>query len=128
MSARVTATEVKAILSSRVSARLSDATVNSFIAGATLLVDNAIGSATDLSDDLKKEIERWFTAHMISCSIERMAESEGADGTSIKYTGRYGKGLESTPYGQTVISLDATGRMAALGKQAASMTAVASFT
>ena len=122
--ARVTIAEVQSILPTN---SLTDAVVTSFITGATALVDSAIGDSTELSTDLKKEIERWLTAHMISGTLERMAESEGAGGASIKYTGTYGQNLASTPYGQMVLTLDTTGKMASLGKKTASMYAVTSF-
>ena len=122
--ARVTVAEVQAILPSN---SLTDAVVDAFILGATTLVDSAIGDSTELSTALKKEIERWLTAHMLTGTLERMAESEGAGGANIKYTGAYGQNLASTPYGQMVLTLDTTGKMASLGKKTASMYAVTSF-
>ena len=122
MAARVTATEVQAIL---VENDLTDITVESFIAGATALVDAALASSS-LSDALLKEIERYYTAHLISSTVERMALKEGAGGASITYTGGYGGGLDSTSYGQTVKALDTTGKMAALGGKAASTYAIKS--
>jgi hypothetical protein len=125
MSARVTAAEVKAIMP--VNNPPSDSVINSFITGATNLVDNVLGSDTTLSDDLKKEIERWLTAHLISITLKRMASEEGAGGANIKYAGEWGRGLSSSPYGQTVLVLDSTGKMATLDSKGAKIIAITSF-
>ena len=122
MAARVTATEVKAILDT---SELTDATVDSFILGANALVNSVFGE-TDVTA-LTKEIERWLTAHLIATTVERMAEREGAGGASITYTGKYGQNLSSSPYGQMVLTLDTSNQMAGLGKQNASVFAVPSF-
>jgi hypothetical protein len=122
MTARVTATEVKAILDA---SELTDATVDSFIFGANALVNSVFGD-TDVTD-LTKEIERWFTAHLIATTVERMAEREGVGGASITYTGKYGMNLSSSPYGQMVLTLDTSNLMAGLGNRNASVFAVPSF-
>lgn len=122
--ARTTATEVKQILDD---SALTDAEVDAFISGATALVDEVLGDDTDLGDTLKEEIERWLTAHMISTTRERLALEEGAGGAKIRYTGDYGRNLSSSPYGQMVLTLDSTGKMATLGGKAVSITAVTSF-
>ena len=123
MAARVTATEVKEIISTS----LSDAIVNAYIAAATAMVDEVVGDSTALGDDLKKEIERWLAAHMIATTRERMGAEEGAGGAYIKYTGEYGQNLSSSPYGQMVLTLDSTGYFASLGRKAATITAIESF-
>ena len=64
---------------------------------------------------------------MIASTRERMAKSEAAGGASITYLGEAGKALESTPYGQMVLTLDTTGAMASLGLKKASIYAVKSF-
>lgn len=124
MAARVTVAEVQSILPSN---SITDAVITSFISGATALVDSVLGSSTEVSTDLKKEIERWLTAHMVSSTLERQAKTEGAGGASITYTGEFGSNLSSTSYGQMVLALDPTGKMAGLGKKGASMYAVTSF-
>ena len=122
--ARTTAAEVKQILDD---SSLTDTEVDAFITGANALVTEVLGDDTTITDILKEEIERWLTAHMISTTRERMAAEEGAGGAKIKYTGQYGENLSSSPYGQMVITLDATGKMAALGGKSASVTAITSF-
>lgn len=122
--ARVTASEVQAIMEDTV----AEATIDAFISGATLLLDEVFEDETDLDDDLIVEIERWLTAHMITSTYARMAEKEGAGGASIKYTGQWGKYLDSTPYGQMALSLDPTGKLAAAtARRAVTIEAVTSF-
>lgn len=118
--ARVTANEVKAILDDT---ELTDAVVEGFINSANTLVTNVLGSST-LGESVLAEIEKWLAAHMIASTRERMAEQEEAGEAKIKYIGQYGSGLSSTPYGQMVLTLDLTGKMAALGRKQAKLYAV----
>lgn len=122
--ARTTATEVKQIIDTS----LLDAVVDAYIIAANALVTEVLGSDTSISDTLKEEIERWLTAHLISATRERQATMEGAGGAKIIYEGKTGMGLEATMYGQTVLALDATGKMRAqtTGKSA-SIAAITSF-
>lgn len=99
--ARVTATEVKEIINTS----LTDAAVLPYITSANIYVTNRLGTTT-LSADILKEIELWFTAHMIAITRERVAKTEEAGGAKIEYVGEYGKGLQATPYGQMCLSLD----------------------
>lgn len=121
--ARTSATEVKQIIDTS----LTDAQIDAFIAGATELVTEVIGSNTTLADALKEEIERWLTAHMIASTRERQLVSGGAGGATAVYQGKTAMGLDSTLYGQTVKTLDATGSFAALGGKSAKMIAITSF-
>lgn len=119
--ARVTATEVKQILDD---STLLDSIVDTYILGANALVNSALGTG---NTDLLKEIERWMAAHMIAVTRERMAQKEQAGSAMIQYIGDYKGGLDSSPYGQMVKTLDTTGLMATLGGKSASTYAVKSF-
>lgn len=123
MAARTTADKIKEILDTS----LTDTQINGFIAGATALVDEVLGDVTSISDTLKAEIERWLTAHMIASTREQQLQSAKAGSTGATYQGQTGKGLESTFYGQTAMRLDASGKLAALGKASVSITAITSF-
>jgi len=123
MAVRTTATKVKQILDTD----LDDTIVEAYIAGASYTLDEVYEGDTELSDDLLAEIERWFAAHMIAATRERQATKEGAGGASITYQGVTGEGLKSTLYGQQVLSMDPTGKIAALGRKRATMYAVPSF-
>jgi predicted double-glycine peptidase len=114
--ARVTAAEVKEIINSS----LTELQVVPYITSANVYVTDRLGAST-LSAATLKEIERWFTAHMIAITRERVAKSEEAGGARIEYIGQFGEGLKSTPYGQMCISLDTTGLLAQEGKKKISM-------
>jgi len=122
MSARVTHSEVKAIMDN---CTVADGTVDTFIAAGTLIIDSVFGSTN--ADALTKEIERWFVAHMLASTLSRMASDEKVGDASVKYTGLWGKRLESTLYGQMVMQLDVSGQMANVGKTSASIYAIESF-
>ena len=122
--ARTTAAEVKEIMDN---CNLDDSIVDGYILAANALVTNVLGSDITLGTILKGQIERWFTAHMIACSTYRTATEEKVGEASIKYTGQFRENLSSTPYGQMVLQLDTTGKMANIGKKSASIYAVKSF-
>ena len=109
MAARATATEVKLIITTG----YADATVDAFIATATLMVDNTIDSA--LMDEVTmKQLEIWLAAHLIACDDERL-ESETIGAGEDKVQGAYKVGLNVTKYGQQVFAIDHTGAFAKLG-------------
>ena len=122
--ARVTATEVKEIMDN---CTVSDPIVETMIGAATEVVDQAFANDTTIGTTLLKEIERWFTAHMLASTLHRQASEEKLDDAAVKYTGQWGKNLESTSYGQMVLTLDTSGKMAKLGKRSASTFAIPSF-
>lgn len=121
---RVTADEVKEIMEN---CTVDDLIVDSFIVAANQVVDYVFATDTAVGEGLLKEIERWFTAHMLAVSIHRTARDEKIGDATIRYTGEWGEGLRSTPYGQMVITLDVSGKMATTGKRAVTMYAVKSF-
>lgn len=123
MAARVTANDVRAILNET---ELSDAIIETYISSANVLVDQVL-SYTSLSANVLREIERWLTAHMIVLSRERLTREEGAGGAKVVYMGVDGKGLEATPYGQMVLELDTTGKLAALASKHAWIKTIRSF-
>lgn len=122
MATRTNPTDVKQIIESE-SLTLTDSEIQAYISDANVLVTDLLTNS-GLSSALMKSIEKWLTAHMIVSTRMRMAAKEGAGGASITYTGVYGEGLKSTPYGQHVIALDTTGAFASLMLKRASITAV----
>lgn len=122
MAIRVTAIEVKAIMPGVV---ILDDTVDLYIAAGSLLIDSVFGS-TNVAD-LTIQIEKWFIAHMIASTQNRMAIEEKLGDASVKYHDWKGEGLNSTPYGQMVLLLDTLGLMGNIGKRAASIYAVKNF-
>jgi hypothetical protein len=124
MAVRTTAAAVKAILKN---SQLETTTVDVFITAASALVDNKLGTDTTLGSTLLTEIEKWLAAHMIASTLERTTSKEKVGDVSVEYTGKWEKNLESTPYGQMVVTLDTTGTMAALGRKSARIIAIESF-
>jgi hypothetical protein len=121
MAYRVSATEVKEIMDN---CTVGDTIVGTFITGANGIV-NAVFDTTDIT--VYKEIERWLTAHMLASTLARTTSEEKIGDASVKYTGKWGSKLESTPYGQMVLLLDTSGKMANAGKMAASIFAIPEF-
>jgi len=112
---RTNDTDVKKIISLNT---ITD--TSSFIATANLLVTNTLGNS-GLGDDLLTEIEKYLTAHLLAMHPDerQLTEQKLGDATD-KMTGEFGKGLEMTQFGQTVLLLDSTGSFAKLssGKKA----------
>lgn len=125
MAVRVTAEEVQAIMEGTFAD--SDIIDETYIVAASALVDQVFSGDANIGDTLLKEIERWLTAHMIAISLQRTAASEEIEGAKVKWTGSWGKGLESTSYGQMVLLLDTSGKMAKAGKAAIKIRAITSF-
>jgi hypothetical protein len=122
--ARVTANEVKSIMDN---CTISDTIVGTFILASNELVTKIFGVQDADEDTIIKEIERWFTAHMIASTLHRTTSIEKLGDAAVTFTGKWGEGLSSTPYGQMVLTLDTAGLMKKLGKESATMTAVVSF-
>jgi len=119
----VTVLEVQAIMEPN---SLTSTQIDPMILAAHELLLVALAGTT-MSAALLKEIERWFVAHMIACTLAKTITEEQIGDARVKYTGYFSKKLESTPYGQMVLTLDTSGKMTKLGKQAASLTAIISF-
>lgn len=124
--ARVTIAEVEEIMEVLPS-WITDVKITAFITSANLMVTDVYEYNTEVTTSMKKEIERWLTAHMISATLNRMAQQEQVGEASLRYIGYFGKGLEATPYGQMVLTLDTTGDIQKLGKRAATIYAIPSF-
>jgi hypothetical protein len=124
MAIRVTADEVREIMDG---VTATDTIINTFITAASAVIDNIFANDSVIGDTLKKELERWLTAHLMAMSIARTASEEKLGEANVKYTGKWGENLLATPYGQTVLTLDITGKMSSIGKRAASMYSIPSF-
>ena len=121
--ARVTATEVKAIMENCV---LDDLVVDVFIEAANEVVTQTLAGTT-VGTVLLKSIERFYTAHMIAGTLHRTTSEEKLGDAAVVYTGKWDKNLDSTPYGQIVKGLDTSGKMASLGSREASIYVITSF-
>ncbi len=110
--ARTTAVEVRQIMDQNIT--ITDSNIDAFIIGANALVTAVFKNDTTITTTLKEEIERWLAAHMIADTVERMLSKAKGGPAEVTYTGKWGKGLDSTPYGQTAMNLDPTGKLRAL--------------
>lgn len=108
--ANVTVDEVKNIIDTT----LPDADVTAFISTATAVLDEAYSGYT-VSTALRKEVERWFTAHLIASTREQQLTEAKAGSASAKFQGKTGMNLSSTFYGQNALIVDTTGALAGLG-------------
>jgi len=122
--ARTTATEVKEIMDN---CSVSDTIVSRYITVASALVTQIFEDDDEMTDTLLEAVEQWFTAHMLSVSLHRTTSKEKVGDVSVEYTGQFRENLASTPYGQMVMQLDFTGKMANIGKKGASIHAIKSF-
>jgi len=121
--ARTTAAEVKAIMDN---CTVDDDVVDVFIVSANALVTEVLGDDSDIGATLMEQIECWFTAHMLASTLHRTTKSEKIGEVAVTYTGEFKEKLSSTPYGQVVMQLDFTGKMANIGKKRASIYAIRS--
>ena len=124
MAIRVTATEVKDIMDD---CQVGDAIVDTFILVASAVVDSVFTNDTTTSTTLLKEIERWYSAHLVASTLERYTLEEDIGAAKIIYAAKMGEGFKSTPYGQALLQIDTTGKMAKLGKKGVSLYAIVSF-
>ena len=99
----------------------SDEDIERYITVANVKIDDVLGSDVTMGETLKAEIECYLAAHLISMTRVRTARQEEIDGATIEYTGRYGMSLQATPYGQTVLTLDTTGKLAQAGSMQAGL-------
>jgi len=106
--ARTTVTNVKVIIDTSI-----DSTdISAFISDANAIVDARLGGES-IDSSILTMIEKYLAAHLISISRERQATNEQVGDVSVKYAGNFGKFLEQTSYGQQVLALDPTGKIAA---------------
>jgi len=122
MAARVEADDVMKLLGScsvdiQIAIDIANDVVNEYLAG--------IG----ISDTMLSRIELFLAAHFGAImSVDGALISQHLSDAGEKYADIYGPGLQSTRFGQTAISLDPTGTLADMAKQAADPKLKALFT
>ena len=129
--ARVTAAGVKVIIPGTT---LDDPAIDVFINTAGLIIDGAFENETTVpSETILTEMERYYTAHLISSTNyrlsarEKIGDAEIEYGQKVEYVGEGYDRLSATPYGQQVLALDPTGRINKIGKRAVKVLAIKSF-
>ena len=130
--AYTTADEVKEIISGCV---LTTDQIDPFILTSHIYLNKVFATDTTLSVMQRREIERWFTAHLITAvgfntggsvqpttiKREKIGDAEVEYAVPIIKTGA---GVDSTAYGRMALQLDTTGLLAKAGKMQASIFAV----
>ena len=124
MSIRVTATEVKDIMDN---CTVDDSIVTIYIGVASTIIDELFATDTTTPAVILKEIERFYSAHLIASALDRVTLEEKIGDAAVIYSARMGKGFEATPYGQALLQIDISGKMANIGKRSATITAVKQF-
>lgn len=114
MTTRVNSAEVKQIIATTLD-------VTPFIIAASNVVTGVLAGSGYSATELK-EIERWYTAHLVSArdiskgKLRRKKIGDAEEEYAMDYRA---SGLDSSTYGQTVKELDYKGLMANLGKRQA---------
>jgi len=122
--ALVTADEVKEIMDNL---DLSDSIIETFIDAADIVIIKAYENDTTTTSAQKKEVERWLSAHFIASTLKRMGASEKVGEAEIKYIGKFGLGLDLTPYGQIAKQIDPAGVLNRMSKSDIMIKAIESF-
>jgi hypothetical protein len=132
--ALTTPEEVKEIISG---CTLTTDQIDPFLLGAHIYLNKVFTGDTTLGTTIRREIERWFTAHMIvSVGFINNASATGAvirervGEAEVEYAATAIKavtGLGTTAYGRMAMQLDTAGLLAKAGKMQASIYAVKSF-
>lgn len=123
MANRVTAEEVIAILSD---CNATTPQVDALLTTANIYITNVFSGVT-VDSTLLKELEKWFTAHLVSITHCRTIKNEELGDAKVNYAGMFGTKLSMTQYGQMVLQLDTTGEIMRKGKTQASVIAITSF-
>lgn len=111
---RVNETEVKQIMG--IDASIDTADNQAMIDVASLLVTDVIVDTT-VSEERKKNVELYLSAHFIALRDQRVA-SEKADVVAQSFQFRVGLNLNVTIYGQQVMILDTSGAFSQLQENA----------
>lgn len=131
--ALTTAEEVREIISG---CTLTTDQIDPFLLGAHLYLNKIFADDTTLGTTLRREIERWFTAHMLTSvgylpsNQTQLVKREKVGEAEIEYAvtpTKAGSGLDSTAYGRMAVQLDTSGLLAKAGKLKVSISAVTSF-
>lgn len=123
--ARTTAEEVLGIMDSDVI--VSSSQVEAMINSANLMITKVFEDDASVTEEYLTTMEMWLAAHMLASTLVRMASKEKIGEAEITYAGKWGEKLLSTPYGQMLLTLDVTGKLAKTGKMGVSVYAIPSF-
>jgi len=120
MAVRVSNVEVKEIFNTDIT------DTSTFIVAANTVINNELSAeitSGDVDTATLKEMERWLAAHF-ACSWDQQPVEEKLGEAGVRYQGKFDKGLESTTYGQRVLLLDPTGRLASGSRKVSTFKAI----
>lgn len=122
--ARITVDELKEIFETA----MSDAQLAAFVNTATLVVTEEL-TGQGLSAGRLKQIELYLSAHYAHTNDPRFQTENTAGEHSYTAQGKTDMGLNATFYGQQVLMLDTTGKLAkaAAGLKRASFTVLSEY-
>lgn len=112
---------------------MQDTTIDStYITNILTTVDRILTKVYEyyggvIGDDLLTEIQKYYAAHIIASTTQRITSEEKVGEAQIKYIGKWDVGFNATPYGQLLLALDISGLIAKSAMKAASIYAVKSF-
>jgi hypothetical protein len=104
----------------------------SYITSVLTTVDRILSKVYEyytgtIGTGLLTEIQKYYAAHIIASTTQRIGAEEQVGEARIKYIGKWDVGFNSTPYGQILLALDTSGLIAKSALRTASIYAVKSF-
>lgn len=105
MPVRTNTSDVRAIIDTDVDSLVIE---NTFLPMAANVVDEEVVANGDVSDERAALVEKQLAAHFIRVTRDRQIESFKQESTSGTFTGEFGRGYDSTTYGQMAMQLDPT--------------------
>lgn len=120
----ITGDEVKEIMSG---CTLTNDQIDPYINVAETYIERVFAEDTTVTTAFKTELKRWLTAHFVASIHYRMTSKERVGEAEVSYADRFGVAFNATPYGQTLLQLDTTGKLAVAGKKGARIFAIPQF-
>jgi hypothetical protein len=101
--------------------------ITPYIIASENFINSVFSLDTTVTVTLKTELTKWLTAHMIASIHYRTTTKERIGEAEVSYSDKLGTGFNSTPYGQMLLQLDTTGKLALSGKKSATIYAIPQF-
>ncbi len=120
----ITGDEVREIMQG---CTLTNDQIDPYITASETFIDKVFEDRGTIDANLRIELKKWLTAHMIASVHYRPTMKERIGEAEVSYGGRFYTGFNSTPYGQMLLQLDTTGLLAIAGKRAAFIKAIPQF-
>jgi len=124
--ALITGSEVREIING---CTLTDEQIDPFVLSAHIYLNKVFADDITLSVIQRREIERWFVAHLIISTgyqQQQVVKREKIGDAEVEYSTstKTGVGIGATAYGAMALQYDTSGLLAKAGKMKASIYAV----